>query len=156
MTAVDKKAPCFEAFSLRAEKIDTTQSKNRSWNLTETCAVPESILLIPVIRRLSRLSETGSHRCCDLGAKPFQSSGYESESRSVMSSCLQTHGLYSPWNSPDQDTGVGSLSLLQGIFPTQGSNPDLPHCRQILYQLSHKGSPRILEWVGDPFSSGSS
>ena len=46
----------------------------------------------------------------------------------------------SPWNSPDQNTGVGSLSLLQGIFPTQGSNPGLPHCRQILYQLSHQES----------------
>ena len=42
---------------------------------------------------------------------------------------------------------MGSLSLLQEIFPTQGSNPGLPHCRQILYQLSHKGSPRTLEWV---------
>ena len=50
---------------------------------------------------------------------------------------------------------VGSLSLLQGIFPTQGLNPGLPHCRQILYQLSHKGSPRIPEWVAYPFSSGS-
>ena len=48
-----------------------------------------------------------------------------------------------------------SLSLLQGIFPTQGSNPGLPQCRQILYQLSHKGSPRILEWVAYPFSSKS-
>jgi len=48
---------------------------------------------------------------------------------------------------------VGSFSLLQGIFPTQGWNPGLPHCRQILYQLSHKGSPRILEWVAYPFSS---
>ena len=46
-----------------------------------------------------------------------------------------------PWNSPGQNTGVGSLSLLQGIFPTQGSNPGLRHCRQILHQLSHKGSP---------------
>ena len=54
------------------------------------------------------------------------------------------------------DTGVGSLFLLQGIFPTQGSNPGLPHCRWIPYQLSHKGSPRILEWVAYPFSSGSS
>ena len=61
-----------------------------------------------------------------------------------------------PWNSPHQNTGVGSLSLLQRIFPTQGSNPDLPHCRWILYQLSHKGSPRILEWVAYPFSRGSS
>ena len=49
---------------------------------------------------------------------------------------LQPHGLYSPWNPPDQTTGVGSLSLLQRIFQTQGSNPVLPHCRQILYQLS--------------------
>ena len=48
---------------------------------------------------------------------------------------------YSPWNSPGQNTGVGSLSLLQGILPAQESNPCLPHCRRILYQLSHKGSP---------------
>ena len=54
------------------------------------------------------------------------------------------------------DTGVGSCSLLQGIFPTQGSNPSLLHCRQILYQLSHQGSPRILEWIAYPFSSRSS
>jgi len=46
--------------------------------------------------------------------------------------------------------------LLQGIFPIQGSNPGLWHCRWILYQLSHKGSPRILEWVAYPFSSRSS
>ena len=77
-------------------------------------------------------------------------------SRSVVSDSLQPHGLYSPWNSPGQNTGVGSLFLLQGIFPTQGSNPCLLHCRWILYQLSHQGSPRILEWVAYPFSSGSS
>ena len=63
---------------------------------------------------------------------------------------------YIPWNSPGQNTGVGSLSLLQGIFPTQGLNSGLLHCRRILYQLSHKGSPRILDWVAYPFSSGSS
>ena len=83
-----------------------------------------------------------------------------------MSNSLQPHGLYSqrnspdqdkvkvvqscltlcepmncsPWNSPGQNTGVGSLSLLQGIFPTQGSNLSLPHCGWILYQLSHKGN----------------
>ena len=45
-----------------------------------------------------------------------------------------------PWNSPGQNTGVGSLSLVQGIFPIQGSNPGLPHCWQILHQLSLKGS----------------
>ena len=69
---------------------------------------------------------------------------------------LWPHGLYSPWNSPGQNTGVGSLSILQVIFPTQGSVPGLPHCRRILYQLSHKGSPRILEWVAYPSSRGSS
>ena len=58
-----------------------------------------------------------------------------------MSDSLQPHRLYSPWNSAGQNTGVGSLSLLQGIFPTQGLNLGLTHCRQILYQLSHKGSP---------------
>ena len=79
-----------------------------------------------------------------------------SESHSVVSDSLQPHGLYSPWNSPGQNTGVGSLSLLQGNFPTQGLNPGLPHCRWILYLLSHKGSPRILEWVAYPFSSKSS
>ena len=50
----------------------------------------------------------------------------------------------------------GSLSFLRGIFPTQGLNSGLLHCRQILYQLSHKGSPKILEWVAYPFSRGSS
>ena len=80
----------------------------------------------------------------------------ESESSSVVSDFLPPHGLYSPWNSPGQNTGAGSLSLLQGIFPTQGLNPGLLHCRWILYQLSHKGSPSILEWVAYPFSSGSS
>ena len=78
------------------------------------------------------------------------------ECHSVVSNSLQPHALYSPWNSLGQNTGVGSLSLLQGIFPTQGSNPGVPHCRWILYQLSHKGSPRILEWVAYPFSKGSS
>jgi len=65
-----------------------------------------------------------------------------SESHSVMSNSLQPYGLYSPRNSPGQNTGVGSLSLLQEIFPTQGSNPGLPHFRQILYQLSQKESPK--------------
>ena len=61
---------------------------------------------------------------------------WQSERRSFVSYSLQPHGL----NSPGQNTGIGSLSLLQGIFPTQGSNPGLPHCRRILYHLSHQGS----------------
>ena len=73
-----------------------------------------------------------------------------SESCSVVSNSLRPHGLYS------QNTGVGRLSLLQGIFPTQGLNKHFPHCRRIVYHLSHKGSPRIMEWVACPFSSGSS
>ena len=80
---------------------------------------------------------------------------------SVVSNSLWPHGLYSPPGS----SGHGILHPVilewvampssRGIFPTQGSNPGLLHCRQILYQLSHKESPRILEWVAYPFSSGS-
>ena len=73
-----------------------------------------------------------------------------SASCSVVSNFLRPHGLYSPWNSPGQNTGIGSRSLLQGIFPTQGLNWGLLHCSWILYQLSHKGNPRILEWVPIP------
>ena len=65
----------------------------------------------------------------------------ESESCSVMFDSLQPHGLYSPWNSPGQNTGVGSLCLLQGIFLTQESNWGLLNCSWILYQLSYQGSP---------------
>ena len=115
----------------------------------------------------------------------------------IVQSCLtlcnpmQPHGLCSPWNSPGQNTGVGSLSLLQGItegsnqglqhcgwtlpaepqgnpkhtgvgrlsllqwiFPTQEWNQGLQHCGWTLYQLSHKGTPSILEWVAFPFSRG--
>ena len=64
----------------------------------------------------------------------------ESESHSVMSNSSRSHRLYSPWNPLGQNTEIGSLSLLQGIFPTQGLNPGLPQCMQILYQLGLKGS----------------
>ena len=67
----------------------------------------------------------------------------ESEIFSVVSDSLQPHGLYSWWNSPGQNTGVGSFSLLQGISLSsqgdQGSTPGLLYCRRILYQLNHKG-----------------
>ena len=69
----------------------------------------------------------------------------------------------SPWNSPGRNSEVDRHSMewrihfiLQRIFSTQGSNPGPPHCRWILCQLSHQGSPRILEWVAYPLSSGSS
>ena len=73
----------------------------------------------------------------------------ECESCSVVSSCLWLHELYSSWNSPVQNTRMGSLSLLQGIFPTQESNQSLLHCRWIPYQLSYQGATSfcgILQW----------
>ena len=73
-----------------------------------------------------------------------------------MSDSLRSHGLHSPQNSLGQNAGVGSLSLLQGVIPTQGSNPGLLYYSWILCQLSHKGSPRILAWAAYPFSSRSS
>ena len=114
---------------------------------------------------------------CDQKARV--SSETESESCSVLSNSLRSQGLYSPWNSPGQNTGAGCRSLLQGIFPTQRLNPGLLHCRQILYHLSYMEDPkvaqscptlcntmgyrvhgtlqaRILEWVAIPFSRGSS
>ena len=66
---------------------------------------------------------------------------WKSESHSVVSDSLQSHGLYSPWNSPGQNTGVGSHSLLQGIFPTQGSNPGLP------VQGSNLGPLNFSHWT---------
>ena len=77
----------------------------------------------------------------------------ESESHSIVSDSWQTLELYSPWNSPGQNTRMGSHSLLQGIFPTLGSNPGLPHCRQIVYQLSQGRTggqyniSRIKNWI---------
>ena len=87
----------------------------------------------------------------------LSSGGHKSQCHSVVSLCDPTdctmHGILqarilrfaSPWDLPNP-----------GIFPTQGSNPGLPHCRQVLYHLSHQGSPRILEWAAYPFSMGSS
>ena len=101
------------------------------------------ILSVEVRRQNSRGDSLHEIMCC---AVP---------SRSVMSDSLLPHGLWPtrilcPWESPGKNTGVGCHALLQGIFPTQGSNPDLPHCRWIFYQLSHEGVPRILEWVPSP------
>ena len=71
-----------------------------------------------------------------------------SESCLVVSNSLGLRGLCSPWNSPGQNTGLGNLSLLQRIFPTQESNQRLLKCRQILYQLSYQGSPVLYRgWI---------
>ena len=85
------------------------------------------------------------NKCLKLQGQKLEPSYTASESHSVVSYSLQPHGLYSPWNSPGQNTGVGSLSLLQGILPIQRLYPGLLYSRQILYQLGHKGSPRMLE-----------
>ena len=107
------------------------------------------ILSVEVRRQNSRGDSLHEIMCC---AVP---------SCSVMSDSLLPHGLWPtrilcPWESPGKNTGVGCHALLQGIFPTQGSNPDLPHCRWILYHLSPQGSPRILEWLAYPFTRGTS
>ena len=91
----------------------------------------------------------GKESTCNAGVK-------WSESGSVLHESFRPHGLYSPSNFPGQNTGVGNVSLLHGIFPTQGSNPGFLHCRRILYQLRYRGSPQKLKWVAYPFSSGSS
>ena len=87
-------------------------------------------------------------------ASIFPELEWVNESRSVVSSSLRPHGLYSPWNSPGQNTGVGSLYLLQGIFLTRDRTQVSHIAGGFFYQLSHKGSPRIL--VAYPFSNGSS
>ena len=80
----------------------------------------------------------------------------ESESRSVMANFLRPRGPPVHGILQARILEWVAFPFARGIFPTQGSNSGLPHCRQILYQLSHKGSPRILEWVAYPFSSRSS
>ena len=80
---------------------------------------------------------------------------------SVMSDSSWPHGLwptklFCPWGFSRQEYWSPLPCPPSGIFPPQGSNPSLPHCRQILYCLSHKGSPRMLEWAASPFSRGSS
>ena len=72
-----------------------------------------------------------------------------------MSDCLWPYGLYCPWNSPDQNTGVGSWSLLQGIFPTQGWNPGPPHCRWIVVNNCYSGPSLNLQQFVNSFGSNS-
>ena len=86
------------------------------------------------------------------GPLPVDSPREWSESHSVVSNSSQPHGLYSPWSSPGRNTGVGSLSLLQGIFPTQGSNPGLPHLSAVQPKKSKTKITRywaslIAQWV---------
>ena len=79
----------------------------------------------------------------------------ESESHSAVSDSLRSHGIVHEILQA-RILGWAAVAFSRGPFLTQGLNPSLPHCRRILYQLSHQGSARILEWVAFPFSSGSS
>ena len=97
------------------------------------CAFPVCSMCIWAVPGVSQIKSCGS-------------SGEKKKGLAWM--VLASHPVGSPL-APEK----GSHSLFQGILPIQGSNPALPHCRQILYQLSHKG--RILQWVAYPFSSGS-
>ena len=111
---------------------------------------------LPCCRQiLYELSHKGSPRILEWAAFPscrdLPNPGIEPRSPMFQADSLRAEPQGKPKN-----TGVGSLSLLQGIFLTQGLNPGLPCCRQILYELRHKGSPRILEWVAYLFSSRSS
>ena len=127
-------SPALQAYSIRSE-LPGKPCWFRSHCLnTGLCAIRTS----DQASQLGMTKETmlEAWRVCVTG-----NSLSESESCSVGSYSLWLRGLYNPWNSPGQNTGVGSLSLLQGIFPTQWSNPSLLYYRQILYQLSHKGSP---------------
>ena len=103
-----------------------TGRTGRNWDLNAVFRSPESIIF-PLYHDFSE----------------YVFSNYDSEnaSYSVVSDSLRPHTLYSPWNSPGQNTGVSSLSLLQGIYPTQRSSSGLLHCRWILYQLSYEESP---------------
>ena len=100
-----------------------TQQETQSYN-TKTCEHQTRICKVPEETVLSHNRDSGS------------------ETHSVMSNSLQPCGLYSSWNSPGQNTGVGSLSLLQGIFPTQRSNPGLPSLQEDSLPAEPQGKPK--------------
>ena len=124
-------------FTWNTTTVLRTKKKNKSFKVPFKCSVLQTPQVKYAFQHLIRLIHT-------------------SVTFTQSSPTLWPQVLYSLWNSPGQNTGVGSLSFLQGIFPTQGSNPGLLHCRQILYQLSYQGVPRILEWGAYPFTRGSS
>ena len=139
-----------------APNLCCDETKNRGTYTRVTLMLRSSFFFIPIkLAQITAFLPRADILLVSLNGDIIDVKWGEGESRSVVSDSLWLYGL-SPWNSPGQNVGVSSLSLLQGIFTTQGSNPGLPHCRQILYQLSQKGSQRILEWVAYPFSSRSS
>ena len=123
------------------EKGTATHSSVLSWRIPWNCQESDGT------DRLSH-SHTHSHweRCPDMF---LLKSKNERVSHSAVSDSLRPRGLqparlFCPWDAPGKNNEVGCHSLLQGIFLTQGLNPGLPHCRQILYDLSHQGSLRRM------------
>ena len=106
-----------ETLSLQVRKLDEIQ---RVYTIVLHSKVAKTInFMLCIFFTMKFFTKSNFHKC------------YEN-------SCL----LLCPWNSPGKNTGVGSHSLLQGIFPNQQSNLGLWHCRQILYHLSHQASPK--------------
>ena len=132
---------CFSAYTKAFDSVD----HNKLWNILKEMRIQAHLTCL--LRNLY----AGQEAIVRTG--PGTMDWFQIGKVKGVSDSLQLH---SPWNSPGQNTAAGSRSLLQEIIPTQGSNPGLPDCRQILYQLSHQGSPRILEWVAYPFSRESS
>ena len=134
-----------QIYSRRPRSFQTPSNFRKSQKSTNV-----SLLLSDIIWWVCLLTSTTKNIFCR-----FKSVLSESESCSVVSNSLQPLWLHSPWNSPGQNTGVGSFSLLQGIFPTQGSNPDLPCCRQISLPAEPLGKPKntgvgslsLLQWL---------
>ena len=115
---------------IRAEELSFLVSQDKY-------GTPKGEAGVQVQKEVGESQKTTSKQT-SLGAAELAST----ESHSVVSDSLRPHVL-NPWNSPGQNTEVGSCSLLQRTFPTEGSNPGLQHCRQILYQLSHQESPEL-------------
>ena len=136
--------------SMRSQRVghDSVSEVNWTKNNVAHCVDMESMLLWCKTKLSTQKKQIKGYMYAtfmDLEPKWSGISNSPTESSSVMSASLLPHWLYCPWNSLDQNTEVGNFPLLQGIFLTQWSNPGLLHCRQILYQLTHKGSPRILD-----------
>ena len=127
---------------------DSVSEVNWTKNNVAHCVDMESMLLWCKTKLSTQKKQIKGYMYAtfmDLEPKWSGISNSPTESSSVMSASLLPHWLYCPWNSLDQNTEVGNFPLLQGIFLTQWSNPGLLHCRQILYQLSHKRSPGVQE-----------
>ena len=148
-----------------------SRAQRDSWTWRPFC-LPFLVGMTPAsmtVSKFQRVEEVKVAQSCPTLCDPMDCSPLQADSlpsgppekpkfKSLVLSCptlLRPRGLWPtrllrPWDSPGKNTGVGCHFLLQGIFPTQGSNPGLPHCRQTLWSLSHQGSPREA-WRAEQF-----